>query len=245
MLRVLAVLGLVGFVGVNEARAERAAVVEQVETFGGLRSELARAHLERLLGAVGYRVLDETPACAGDRACLRSFLRDAGADLAVRATYVDVAGEVTLALVLIERDGRAWEITAAVAAIERVSSELVAAISAPEQAIVSDSGHAPGRRRLAWGLAAGGALAMVGGGLMIWEARSQRDEFFDGFVDGDGNVMGLSPGQAQDREDRANRWLAAGIATACVGALAGMGSTVLFITAPERGSTSLVVKGVF
>lgn len=223
---------------ISPASAETA-LIDGVETYGGVTPEAASAHLSRALVAAGYTVYPGEPgatSCGADLACARRRIRAAGVDVAVRAAYVELAGQISVSLQLVGPVAEPREVSATIDDLEALEPDFVGALRSPFRE------PAPGgSRRAAWWLAGAGAALVIGGGAALLVARAQRDRFFADFVDEGGDVSGITPAEARRRQDRANRWLGAGYLLAGAGVLAGATSVVLFAT----GRPGVAVQGEF
>lgn len=224
------------------------ALIEHLGIFGEIDEHAARAHLERTLERAGYRPIQADQAgleCWPG--CTPAAMRAAGATVVVEATYLGLAEELSLAIRIrdLER-GAEWRVMVARLSLDDhgVSDDLARVLRAPESALDADA-HQSQRRVPAWALLAGSAVLLAGGSTAIWHAYAQRREFYERFVDPSGAIVGISPSAARAREQRANRWLLAGILASSAGVLAGAGSAVLFFSGDNGRSAGIVVTGHF
>jgi hypothetical protein len=90
-----------------------------------------------------------------------------------------------------------------------------------------------GGRKSIWLLGAGGVVAA--GGVALWIAAFETQREFNGHLDADGNVTGLTWQAANDLQKRARTFGFAGDAVFAVGAIAASAGLVWTLTGPRKG----------
>jgi hypothetical protein len=200
-------------IAVSPALAASPAYVDEVATHGRVAPAEAAAFVARVLRAAGLEPLvapdarhgDAAP-CGRDAACLAGRGRRAGARLALRATVLELAGEISVSLYVVDtRTGSASEHARQGVDLRGVDDALAADLR-------GRFGAERGRRRrvAAWTFAGTAAALGTGGVLALLHARSIEDAFLADHVNAGGDVVGISPADAMAEERRARAWTLGG-----------------------------------
>lgn len=222
-----------------------------VEVAGLEEADAARARLrvERALVDAGFEVVVASSvekaalrACRGDARCASGVGRAAGAHWVVRTSLV-LAGETLVV---------AMELTSALNAERSLVTVRLPAESGRDPVLVAalrkvGRGGAPPRARRAagWSLVAVGAL-LAAGGVLAWRERDAAVHEFEHHLQGD-EVVGLTPAEAAELEDRASRWGWLGGAALAGSALSLSGGALLLLwpTGDEAPGALASVRGTF
>jgi hypothetical protein len=220
-----------------------AAHVDEVSNYSRASDHEVDALVREALREAGYvpleNVGDAAPCAAGESFCLAERARARNADVAVRATWVEVATEVSLALDVVRaRDGQVASYV-----VRRANPTAAATVVGSLLAADRERGSSLGRTAVAWTLAGTSAALLIGGGASSWRAWQQRRAFFSAHVDEEGDVVGISPAAARAAESRARAWSVAGAALLAGAAASGITATVMFSRSGSDGG--LAVGGRF
>lgn len=237
---------LLGLAVTSRARAAppRTAYVDDVQGHGDVDEDAARAFVARVVADAGYearfREAPEAP-CGDDAACLARRGRAARAEIALRATVLGLAGEVSVALYVVRTD------TGRGSALVHRGVDLSGGDATVSGFLGSGATVPPSRSRrrvAAWATTGAAALLLAGGVVALVVADARRDEFFADHVDVSGNVVGISPDDAAAHEGTTRAWqLAGGVMLLGAGA-AAVTATILFFGGAERGGPAPVGVGV-
>jgi hypothetical protein len=200
----------------GRALAAPGAYVDEVAIHGRVAPGEATAFVHRVLGAAGLEPrraagADDpaatTPApCGRDPACLAERGRREGARVAVRATVLELAGEVSISLYVVDtRTGAASEHARQGVDLRGADEALTADL---RSRFVADRGSSS--RTAAWTLAASAIALGAGGAFALLHAEGIEDAFFADHVNANGDVVGISPADAMAEEDRARAWTVGG-----------------------------------
>jgi hypothetical protein len=224
--------------GETPPAAYPAAYIDEVANYTRASDDEVDELLREALREAGYTALanvgNAAPCAAGDTFCLAERARARGADVAVRATWVEVATEVSLALEVV----RARDAQVASYVVRRGNPEAAATIVGGLLAADRDRGPS-GRTTVAWTLAGTSAALLVGGGASALRAWQQRRAFFSAHLNDDGDVVGISPPDARAAESRARAWSVAGVALLAGAAVSGVTATIMLTRSGSDGSVVL------
>lgn len=231
---------------VVRADEQKPAYVDEVANYTSLQEGELRETLRDALARADYRAEfanPKRPPCAEeDRACVAKRAETRGAAIGLRATWVELAGEISVVLdTVAPRGGAARHVVSGVG--KTPSRDLATVIASIE--IESDEGMS-GRRVAAWSLGGASLAFAAGGAAASLRAWQKRRTFFDEHVDDRGNVVGISPSRAKAAEDRARAWAVAGTILLAGAAVSGVTAGVLFVEGGSEGdSTGVIVGGRF
>jgi hypothetical protein len=220
-------------------QASPGAYVDEVANYTRASDHEVDERFRDALREAGYvplaNVGNASPCAAGDTFCLAERARARGADVAVRATWVEVATEISLALEVVSaRDGQVASYIVR-RADPTAAATVVAGLLAADRDRISSRGSAA----VAWTLAGTSAALLLGGGASSWRAWHQRREFFAAHVDEGGDVVGISPADARAAERRARAWSVAGAALLAGAAASGITATVMFTRSSSDGAVAV------
>lgn len=227
-MRRTAVFGLAFFLVAGSASAERAsrAYVDSVSTYGGPAPVEASAFVRAVVEQAGYAPIlsaDDEP-CGMTPGCHVERGRKALAAISLQATVIEVAGTVSVSFYVVDVQ------TGAVSQSRQDEIDLSSPRASLATALPSpvNEHSSSGRRIAAWSLTGAGVALAVGGSLAWLHSRSLRSEFLDNHVDENGDVFGISPAAARQKEQSAKRWELAGVLLWTAAAGSGVTATILF-----------------
>jgi hypothetical protein len=220
--------------------ASPAAYVDEVANYTRASDHEVDERLREALREAGYVPLanigNAAPCAAGETSCLAERARARGADVAVRAIWVEVATEVSLALEVV----RTRDLQVANYVVRRADPTAAATVVGSLLAADRDRGSSRGGTTVAWTLAGTSAALLIGGGASSLRAWQKRREFFAAHIDESGNIVGISPADARAAEGRARAWSLAGAALLAGAAASGVTATFMLT---QGGSDGGVVVG--
>jgi hypothetical protein len=229
-LPVLVAALLCAVAGPATAQPLRAAYVEEVGVYGELERAAVVAFVGRVLREAGYEPIfapTDRPGCGGDATCMAERARAAGAALAVRATVLGLAGEISIALVITAvSEPSPWQHQAQGVDLTGSAPALSAAVAAVP---IETPRRSRARPIAAWTLTASAVALAAGGTWALVEVRSQRRAFFRDHVNAAGEVVDISMDDARRAERNARRWSIAGAALFGGAGAAGVSAVVLFV----------------
>jgi hypothetical protein len=166
---------------------------------------------------------DGDAPCGDDGACLAERARSLGAVVALRLTIAEVGDRVVVSMLASNARGTIRREMISAADLYRADDRLAAVVRelGPPQRKQSRFG--------AWTLTAVSVALGLGGGLATWYAHDLKSQFFAEHVDANGDIIGISPGDARGQERRARQWSYLGGFALGGAALAGAGATLLFV----------------
>lgn len=216
------------------------AYLERVEVYGDADADAARNFVVRVIEASGYRIhvadLSTTPC--RESACLTARAREARARIAVRATVLGLAGEVTVtfSVVDIATNRQAGRTRGAVdlRAADRGLTSFLRLTGRPD--VLEQRPN-----RAAWILTGAAVALAAGAGGALWNARAREDAFFAAHVDGMGRVSGISRADAEAHEVTTRRWQVLGAVLLAGAAVAGSGATYLFLSGEQHAPSGVGV----
>ena len=231
-------------VAVPAAADSPAGYIDEVANYTSASDEDLRRQVEAAVSRAGYAptfaAADRAPCEPGDTSCLGQRARAAGAVIAVRTTWVEVAGELSVAVEVVDaRRQRASQHKIRRGDFE-AAANLVAAFLSEEKVRFASGGSS---NRAAWSLAGVSVALAVGGGASTLHAWRSRGAFFRDHIDDGGDIVGISPGDARSAETRARVWSVAGAALLAGAAASGLTAGVMF--ARDGSDGSVVVGGRF
>lgn len=226
----------------------RVVYVDSMQVHGRVEQQEARAFLVRVLGGLGYTpkfaesIETGKTDCAGSLDCLRRRAESVDATMALRATFLELAGTVSILVVVLHVDEGKRVVH------ERTGIDLGAGDRSLAMALQRDfyiERHDSGPRTRTWvSIAlAGGAVALaVAGGLSLGHADTIEKRFFTEHVDNQGRVHGISVRDATAQETRARTFTALGWGLVAAAGVAGVTATVVYLGDDgARGSRSVSV----
>lgn len=235
MLRIV-VLGLlvVGWSSLAEAKRAR---VDALSSFGMEDSEQAKSFMMGLLREAGFEpqlaMADHDP-CGRVPSCHVERGKRGAAAVSMHVVITQVGDEYAVSLYSVRVDSGAVVVHhAQLASLELVDEGLAAALRVD---LFSEPNSKEATPWVSWSLAGGSVVMGIGGTLAYLHARSLRDEFFDRHVNGEGEIVGVSPSDARAQERSAQRWALAGGLLLTAAAISGVSATVLFVKDPQGES---------
>jgi hypothetical protein len=219
--------------------AKPAAYVDEVANYTGASDHDVDELLREALREAGYvplaNVGNAAPCSAGETFCLAERARARGAEVAVRAIWVEVATDISLALEVVSaRNGQVASYI-----VRRADPTAAATVVGSLLAADRDHGSSGGSTAIAWTLAGTSAALLLGGGASSWRAWQQRRTFFAAHVDEGGDVVGISPADARAAERQAHAWSVAGAALLAGAAASGITATVMFTRSSSESAVAV------
>lgn len=202
------------------------AYIDEIVVAGGPDPARAREFATAVVERAGLRPRFAEPGtipCGDDAACLANRARRERAAIALRLTIADIGGRITVAMLAIDAERTRREIAEDVD-LGRADDTLAASLRSLAPVPPQSRG-----RLAAWSLLAASAGLAIGGGVATWYAHDQKQQFFDDHVAANGDVFGISPGEARAEERSARRWSIIGGIGLAGAAVAGVSATILFV----------------
>lgn len=216
------------------------AYLERIDVFGDADTNAAREFVVRVLEASGYyvRVAHPSTLPCREATCSGARAHEVHAAVAVRATVLGLAGDVTVTFSVVDAE------SSREARHTRVAVDLHAANSALTELLIPASKPVPPEhrsKRAAW-LLTGAAVALAAAaGSAMWNVRAREDAFFADHVDAMGRVFGISRADAEAHEASTRRWQLLGAVLLTGAVVAGSGATYMFVIGDHRAPSGVGV----